>query len=105
MLIPYCHTVQYYETDQMAIVHHSNYIRWFEELGWTGSSRWIWVCPDRTHGHSDPGGELCGEIPLLLGFGEQVRIYLEKRACNGVRPDGGLPGGGCRRRYAPGRFQ
>ena len=23
--------VQYYETDQMGIVHHSNYIRWFEE--------------------------------------------------------------------------
>lgn len=22
---------QYYETDQMGIVHHSNYIRWFEE--------------------------------------------------------------------------
>lgn len=28
---PYIHKVQYYETDQMAIVHHSNYIRWFEE--------------------------------------------------------------------------
>ena len=28
---PYVRTVQYYETDQMAIVHHSNYIRWFEE--------------------------------------------------------------------------
>lgn len=27
----YRHKVQYYETDQMAIVHHSNYIRWFEE--------------------------------------------------------------------------
>lgn len=27
----YCHIVQYYETDQMACVHHSNYIRWFEE--------------------------------------------------------------------------
>lgn len=25
------HRVQYYETDQMQIVHHSNYIRWFEE--------------------------------------------------------------------------
>ncbi|MEG1427807.1 MAG: thioesterase family protein, partial [Oscillospiraceae bacterium] len=23
--------VNYYETDKMAIVHHSNYIRWFEE--------------------------------------------------------------------------
>ena len=25
------HKVQYYETDGMGIVHHSNYIRWFEE--------------------------------------------------------------------------
>ena len=25
------HTVQYYETDKMGIVHHSNYIRWMEE--------------------------------------------------------------------------
>ena len=24
-------TAHYYETDQMGIVHHSNYIRWFEE--------------------------------------------------------------------------
>ena len=28
---PYLRRVHYYETDQMAIVHHSNYIRWFEE--------------------------------------------------------------------------
>jgi acyl-CoA thioester hydrolase len=27
----YEHRVQYYETDQMGIVHHSNYIRWMEE--------------------------------------------------------------------------
>ena len=27
----YSHKAQYYETDQMGIVHHSNYIRWFEE--------------------------------------------------------------------------
>ncbi|MDD6213965.1 MAG: acyl-CoA thioesterase [Firmicutes bacterium] len=27
----YIHKVQYYETDKMGIVHHSNYIRWFEE--------------------------------------------------------------------------
>ena len=25
----YEHRVSYYETDQMGIVHHSNYIRWF----------------------------------------------------------------------------
>ena len=27
----YQHKVQYYETDTMKIVHHSNYIRWMEE--------------------------------------------------------------------------
>ena len=27
----YEHKVQYYETDKMGIVHHSNYIRWMEE--------------------------------------------------------------------------
>lgn len=27
----YQHKVQYYETDRMGIVHHSNYIRWMEE--------------------------------------------------------------------------
>lgn len=27
----YQHRVQYYETDQMGVVHHSNYIRWMEE--------------------------------------------------------------------------
>lgn len=27
----YRHKVQYYETDKMNCVHHSNYIRWFEE--------------------------------------------------------------------------
>ncbi|MCR5830254.1 MAG: acyl-CoA thioesterase [Lachnospiraceae bacterium] len=27
----YKHTVNYYETDKMGIVHHSNYIRWMEE--------------------------------------------------------------------------
>lgn len=30
-ITPYLHRVQYYETDQMKIAHHSNYIRWFEE--------------------------------------------------------------------------
>ena len=27
----YIRQPHYYETDQMAIIHHANYIRWFEE--------------------------------------------------------------------------
>ncbi len=42
-MTPYIHKVQYYETDQMKITHHSNYIRWMEEarvdymekIGWS----------------------------------------------------------------------
>lgn len=28
---PYEHKAQYYETDQMGIIHHSNYVKWMEE--------------------------------------------------------------------------
>lgn len=31
MIRPYVRKAVYYETDQMGVVHHSNYIRWFEE--------------------------------------------------------------------------
>lgn len=42
-MTPYLHKVQYYETDQMGITHHSNYVRWMEEaridymeqIGWS----------------------------------------------------------------------
>ncbi len=42
-LKPYYHKVHYYETDKMAITHHSNYVRWMEEarvdfldqIGWS----------------------------------------------------------------------
>ena len=30
-ILPYIRKVQYYETDQMGVIHHANYIRWFEE--------------------------------------------------------------------------
>ena len=38
----YHHKVQYYETDRMGIVHHSNYIRWMEEarINFLGQIGW-----------------------------------------------------------------
>ena len=30
-LKPYEHHAKYYETDQMGIIHHSNYVKWMEE--------------------------------------------------------------------------
>lgn len=37
-ITPYMRKAQYHETDQMGIIHHANYIRWFEEISW---SRWV----------------------------------------------------------------
>lgn len=30
-MVTYTHHAKYYETDQMGVIHHSNYIRWMEE--------------------------------------------------------------------------
>jgi len=30
-ILPYSRKAQYYETDQMGVIHHANYIRWLEE--------------------------------------------------------------------------
>jgi acyl-CoA thioester hydrolase len=30
-ITPYLRTAQFHETDQMGVIHHANYIRWFEE--------------------------------------------------------------------------
>jgi len=30
-ILPYIRKAQFYETDQMGVIHHANYIHWFEE--------------------------------------------------------------------------
>ena len=39
---PYIHKVQYYETDQMRVTHHSNYVRFMEEARVNYLSRIGW---------------------------------------------------------------
>lgn len=40
-ITPYEREAHYYETDQMAIIHHSNYIRWFEEARTDYMEKWF----------------------------------------------------------------
>lgn len=83
---PYLHKVQYYETDKMGIVHHSNYFRWFEEA--------------RTAFLEDigMGYDVIEEkeviIPVLdasckfkasVGYGSTVAVFLNVKAYNGVK--------------------
>lgn len=82
----YEHKVQYYETDQMAIVHHSNYIRWFEE------ARNFMM---EEVGFSYQKMEECGIIVPVLDvsakyktmthFGDTVCIQMKTEFYNGTR--------------------
>lgn len=83
---PYQHKVQYYETDQMGVVHHSNYIRWFEEartdfmermgLGYDEMERRGIMCPVLA---------VDAEYLRMVRFGETVFIETEICEYNGIK--------------------
>ncbi len=82
----YQHKVQYYETDQMGVVHHSNYIRWFEEartdfLEKSGFS-YAWM---EEQGIIIPVLSVAAEYKQMVHYGEDVRIFPIVTEFNGVK--------------------
>lgn len=83
---PYYHRANYYETDQMAIVHHSNYIRWFEEarLDWLEQSGIPYDAME-ARGIIIPVIGVSAQYKTMTRFKETVRIELTLEQYNGVR--------------------
>ena len=83
---PCLHRVAYYETDQMGIVHHSNYIRWFEEARdelvreYGIDYRLI-----EAQGVLMPVVNVSCDYKNAAKYGDQVRIYAFPRYFNGIR--------------------
>ena len=82
----YRHKVQYYETDQMKVVHHSNYIRWFEEartdfLEKSGFS-YAWM---EEQGIIIPVLSVSAEYKAMVHYGEDVLIKPTVTEFNGVK--------------------
>lgn len=82
----YKHRVQYYETDQMKVVHHSNYIRWFEEartdfLEKSGFS-YAWM---EEQGIIIPVLSVSAEYKEMVHFGEYALISPIVTKFNGVK--------------------
>jgi len=77
-LKPYYHIVQYYETDAMAVVHHSNYIRWFEEarLYYLEQSGYPYEGIER-RGLMIPVLSASCEYRQAVRFGQTVKIETE----------------------------
>ena len=80
------HRAQYYETDQMGIVHHSNYIRWFEEsrvefldkIGYSYKKL-------EEDGIISPVLEITCKYKSMVHFGDDVIITPTIKEFNGVR--------------------
>ena len=83
---PYYHTVQYYETDAMAVVHHSNYIRWFEEarLDYLKQAGYPYSTMEEKGLMIPVLGVSC-EYRKAVHFGETVRLETEIVKFNGLK--------------------
>lgn len=82
----YRHKTQYYETDQMGIIHHSNYIRWFEEAR-TDFLKKLGMGYDKmeAEGIISPVLSVSCEYRTMTHFGETVAVAVALTKYNGVR--------------------
>ena len=82
----YVHKVQYYETDAMQIVHHSNYIRWMEEARLEHLGR-VGLAYDKmeARGIIIPVLSASCEYKAATRYGETVKIFLEIEKFNGLK--------------------
>ena len=83
---PYLRPVNYYETDKMAIVHHSNYIRWMEEarLDYMERAGLDYEEMER-RGIIMPVTSVSCRYLRSAVYGDTVRIYVKPTLFNGVR--------------------
>lgn len=82
----YEHKAQYYETDQMGIVHHSNYIRWFESARIDLMDRiGISYKVMEEAGIISPVLSVSCEYKSMVHFGDEVLIEAGITAYNGVK--------------------
>lgn len=85
-MTPYIHTVQYYETDQMGITHHSNYIRWMEEARVDYLARHGWHLNRlEKEGVVSPVTAVEANYKNTTTFADQVEIRVSVARCSGVR--------------------
>ncbi len=76
----------YYETDQMKIIHHANYIRWFEEARvYYLEKVGIIFAEQEAKGIVCPVLTMDAQYKKMVHFGEPVEIETRLNFYNGVR--------------------
>lgn len=83
---PYLHKAQYYETDKMGVIHHSNYIRWMEEARVDAMDQAGYSYQRlETEGFMMPQLLAHCEYKTAVRFGDTVRIHCYVIECTGVK--------------------
>ncbi len=82
----YRRAANYYETDQMAIIHHSNYVRWMEEarMAWMASLGVDYAEMERL-GVISPVVSINVKYKKPVLYGETVDIEVFVKKYNGVK--------------------
>lgn len=82
----YQHTVQYYETDKMGIVHHSNYIRWMEEarIDFLNQIGWNYKTME-DNGIISPVTSVESKFKCNTEFGDVISIEVSVAEFKGIR--------------------
>ncbi|WP_455714989.1 acyl-CoA thioesterase [Anaerosporobacter sp.] len=82
----YIREVKYYETDKMGIVHHSNYVRWFEEarMDFLGKIGFPYDKMEEMGIISPVLGVSC-KYKTVVKFGETVEIETKVISFNGIK--------------------
>lgn len=84
--IVYERSVHYYETDRMGCVHHSNYIRWFEEARIYLMQKWGFPYDLlEADGVLSPVLTAAAEYKTMTRFGETVLVELGIESYSGTR--------------------
>ncbi len=82
----YIRRAQYYETDQMGVVHHSNYIRWFEEARVEFLERiGAGYKEMEAAGIISPVVSVACKYRSMVRFADTVEIRLAITAYNGIK--------------------
>ncbi len=82
----YTHQAQYYETDQMGIIHHSNYIRWMEEarIAYMDEMGFPYQAVEEV-GIMSPVLSVQCEYRSMTRFGDRVSIEVSLCSFKGVK--------------------
>lgn len=85
-IIPYHRRANYYETDQMSIVHHTNYIRYFEEARIDFMRQIDCDCRKLEElGAIIPVVDAYARYHKSLHFDEEFQVDIQLEKFNGVR--------------------